>query len=170
MPREGAGKGGKTKLCTMKSPPHQWGDQPRQRRKFAELENTAFGVKQLKWKWSSTNSHCHCPVLPNRKWWRIGARNWNSTFRGQNRTESWGWLPGGKLGLHRDNLEGLVSKMTTFEVVSWGIPAWIGGYMPLLGCAEEKGGIRHYTLTPQALSDCRTPTTPAPVHPWAVTA
>ena len=90
-----------------KSPSHQWGDQPRQRRNFGVLEeNTAIELKQLKWKWSSTNSQCHCPALPNQrqggrgqelKFWlwrsdsdrKVGLGNW-----GNIELVSW-WKPGG---------------------------------------------------------------------------
>ena len=63
------------KICTLINPLHQQEDQLRQRKIFGVLEeNTAIRLKQLKWKWSSTNGQCHSPALPNHKWGCTGAR------------------------------------------------------------------------------------------------
>ena len=78
-----------TNLCTLRNPPHRRGGQPRQRN-FGGLEkSTAIGLKQLKWKWSSTNSQCHHPAFPNHKQRQTPTKNWNYSFGDQTRRENW---------------------------------------------------------------------------------
>ena len=68
-------EGEKKNLHALRSPPHQQGDRIRQRRNIGVLEeNTATGVKQIKWKQSSTNGQCHCLPLPKyeQRWTEAG--------------------------------------------------------------------------------------------------